>query len=485
MSLMVACADADFERQRALIEALSRKVFRISRAAGRRRPHQAREQSAGRHQLGRRSRSDGHGPAPGPGPGSTLDVIEQSSGQSWIGSDRMRRAIAGDYEPRAHVSCCKRTRGWRWRLRGRGLHGPLGPAARDVRPGGRGGPGRSRRCGAVQLLLASAAARAQLGLCASYTADAGPNRDRARLEWSDDLPRTHHRAPRHGAAASCSNRSASTKRTCRARWPKSRRTRWTTPTSTSSTPAAKAGAWKRASSRPAASASTRASACAPSAARRRPSPIPTTSPRPRCSTRRAPCARIAAGGRQAAGSRSPARKIAGSRSLYNGIDPIATLDSTAKVKLLERVEKLARSKDPRVAQVMAGLASEYDVVLVARADGTLAADVRPLVRLSVTVIAEQNGRREMGSGGGGGRFGLAYFDDERIDELRRRRGEGGAHQPRIASGAGRRDDGGARPGLARHPAARGDRPRAGRRLQPQGLERLLAAASASAWPPRA
>ena len=65
---------------------------------------------------------------------------------------------------------------------------------------------------------------------------------------------------------------------------------------------------------------------------------------------------------------------------------------------------------------MAGLASEYDVVLVARADGTLAADVRPLVRLSVTVIAEQNGRREMGSGGGGGRFGLAYFDDEHIAE---------------------------------------------------------------------
>ncbi|MDM0011207.1 metalloprotease TldD [Variovorax sp. J22P168] len=108
------------------------------------------------------------------------------------------------------------------------------------------------------------------------------------------------------------------------------------------------------------------------------------------------------------------RKIAGSRSLYDGVDPISTLDSTAKVKLLEKVEQLARSRDPRVAQVMAGLASEYDVVLVARADGTLAADVRPLVRLSVTVIAEQNGRREVGSGGGGGRFGLAYFDDEHI-----------------------------------------------------------------------
>ncbi len=108
------------------------------------------------------------------------------------------------------------------------------------------------------------------------------------------------------------------------------------------------------------------------------------------------------------------KKIALSRSLYPGVDPIASLDSTAKVALLERLEQRARAKDPRVAQVMAGLASEYDVVLVARADGTLAADVRPLVRLSVTVIAEQNGRREMGSAGGGGRFGLAYFDDEQM-----------------------------------------------------------------------
>jgi TldD protein len=109
------------------------------------------------------------------------------------------------------------------------------------------------------------------------------------------------------------------------------------------------------------------------------------------------------------------RKVAGGRSLYDGIDPIGTLDSTAKVKLLEKTEQLARKKDPRVKQVMAGLASEWDVVMVARADGTLAADVRPLVRLSVTVIAEQDGRREMGSGGGGGRFGLAYFDDAQIE----------------------------------------------------------------------
>ncbi|HEY9208600.1 metalloprotease TldD [Acidovorax sp.] len=113
-------------------------------------------------------------------------------------------------------------------------------------------------------------------------------------------------------------------------------------------------------------------------------------------------------------SRVASKKIASGRSLYPGVDPISTLDSTAKVALLGQVEQRARAKDPRVAQVMAGLASEYDVVLVARADGTLAADVRPLVRLSVTVIAEQNGRREMGSAGGGGRFGLAYFDDAQI-----------------------------------------------------------------------
>ena len=104
-------------------------------------------------------------------------------------------------------------------------------------------------------------------------------------------------------------------------------------------------------------------------------------------------------------------KVAKSRSLYPGLDPIGTLDSTAKVALLEKVERLAKAKDPRVVQVMAGLAAEHDVVLVARADGTMAADVRPLVRLSVTVIAEQKGRREVGSSGGGGRFGLAHFDD--------------------------------------------------------------------------
>ncbi len=80
--------------------------------------------------------------------------------------------------------------------------------------------------------------------------------------------------------------------------------------------------------------------------------------------------------------------------------------------MLGRIEAMARAADPRVIQVMAGLGAEYDVVLVAGSDGRLAADVRPLVRLSLTVIAERDGRREMGHGGGGGRTGLAYFTDD-------------------------------------------------------------------------
>ena len=80
---------------------------------------------------------------------------------------------------------------------------------------------------------------------------------------------------------------------------------------------------------------------------------------------------------------------------------------------------MARGRDPRIVQVMAGLAGEYDVVLVARSDGALAADIRPLVRVSVTVIAEKDGRREMGSGGGGGRYDYAYFTDEILLPLRR------------------------------------------------------------------
>ena len=104
--------------------------------------------------------------------------------------------------------------------------------------------------------------------------------------------------------------------------------------------------------------------------------------------------------------------LVGNHSLYVAADPLQTISAAEKVALLEKVEKLAKAADPRIVQVMAGLAGEFDVVLVARSDGTLAADVRPLIRLSVSVIAEENGRREIGTSGGGGRFGYAYFTDE-------------------------------------------------------------------------
>ena len=120
---------------------------------------------------------------------------------------------------------------------------------------------------------------------------------------------------------------------------------------------------------------------------------------------------IAAAGQQRRVKVAGRTKPAASRVLYAPTDPIGTLDSAGKVALLERIERMARAKDPRIVQVMAGVAAEHDVVLIARADGTRAADVRPLVRVSVTVIAEQDGRREVGSAGGGGRFGLGYFQD--------------------------------------------------------------------------
>ncbi len=100
------------------------------------------------------------------------------------------------------------------------------------------------------------------------------------------------------------------------------------------------------------------------------------------------------------------------KSLYLPLDPIASLPAADKVALLERLERQARALDPRVTQVMASLAGEYEVVLVARSDGLMNADIRPLVRLSLQVIMESNGRREQGSAGGGGRFDYAYFTDE-------------------------------------------------------------------------
>ncbi len=99
-------------------------------------------------------------------------------------------------------------------------------------------------------------------------------------------------------------------------------------------------------------------------------------------------------------------------ALYRADDPIASLADTAKVTLLERLEGFARGADSRVSEVMAQVAGTWDVVLVARSDGRLAADVRPLVRVSLMVVMQDGGRREQGSSGGGGRFDYTYFTDE-------------------------------------------------------------------------
>ncbi|MCD8494380.1 MAG: metalloprotease TldD [Burkholderiaceae bacterium] len=109
---------------------------------------------------------------------------------------------------------------------------------------------------------------------------------------------------------------------------------------------------------------------------------------------------------------STGKPVAGAHDLYQGLDPVASLPADEKVRLLERLEKMARRRDPHVVQVMASLGMEYDVVMVVGSDGRQCADIRPLVRLSLTVIAERNGRRETGRSGGGGRTTLGYFTDE-------------------------------------------------------------------------
>ncbi len=102
--------------------------------------------------------------------------------------------------------------------------------------------------------------------------------------------------------------------------------------------------------------------------------------------------------------------------LYLPADPITSLKDIEKVALLEKLERYARQLDQRVIQVVASLAGEYEVVLVTRSDGLLSADVRPLVRLSLQVIAEESGRREQGVAGGGGRFDYAYFSDDILQD---------------------------------------------------------------------
>jgi TldD protein len=118
----------------------------------------------------------------------------------------------------------------------------------------------------------------------------------------------------------------------------------------------------------------------------------------------------------AAGAAGTLPKLAprSASALYMSHDPILSIADAEKVKLLERLEKFARDLDPRVAEVMAHVAGTWEVVLVARSDGHMAADVRPLVRVSLTVIMVENGKREQGYAGGGGRYDYGYFTDARL-----------------------------------------------------------------------
>ncbi|KQN64335.1 metalloprotease TldD [Erwinia sp. E602] len=106
------------------------------------------------------------------------------------------------------------------------------------------------------------------------------------------------------------------------------------------------------------------------------------------------------------------------RPLYPALDPLQSLSREDKIALLHRVDSAARAADPRVQEVSASLTGVYELVLVAATDGTLATDVRPLVRLSVSVQVDDNGKRERGSSGGGGRSGYEFFLADENGEVR-------------------------------------------------------------------
>jgi len=97
--------------------------------------------------------------------------------------------------------------------------------------------------------------------------------------------------------------------------------------------------------------------------------------------------------------------------LYPPVDPISSLADADKVALLQMIDRETRALDARVQQVMASLAGVHEIILVCSSDGVLAADVRPLVRLNVSVMVEDGGKREQGYTGGGGRFGYEYFTE--------------------------------------------------------------------------
>jgi len=113
---------------------------------------------------------------------------------------------------------------------------------------------------------------------------------------------------------------------------------------------------------------------------------------------------------------TPTPKKTINKSIYTNNDPIAGLDSQKKIDLLEKIESIAKSIDKRVIKVSASLAAQYEVILIQNYYGQLIEDIRPLIRLSISVISELNGKREQGSSGGGGRYLLNYFTDEILED---------------------------------------------------------------------
>src|SRR5437899_6085327 len=92
------------------------------------------------------------------------------------------------------------------------------------------------------------------------------------------------------------------------------------------------------------------------------------------------------------------------QAMYGADDPLSLVPFAEKVALCEKIDAAARARDPRVSQVSVALAASWSVIDIVRADGFVAYDVRPLVRLGVQIVAEQNGRRETGGHGLGGRY---------------------------------------------------------------------------------
>ena len=157
------------------------------------------------------------------------------------------------------------------------------------------------------------------------------------------------------------------------------------------------------------------------------------------------------------------------RQLYAPVDPVGDEDLAVKIGVLREIDDWLRARDPRVVQVSATLSASVQEIEILRPEGGRVTDHRPLARLNIAVIVEKDGRRETGSSGGGGRHDMARLIT--TDAWRAQAEEAlrvAAGQPRSRGRTRRCHGSGAGIGLARHPAARGDRPWAGGRLQPQG-----------------